>query len=64
MRAAPMAYNFYLYELENSNNKFWVGFLHFVNCKKRTFTRVMIHLMKLEEKSNIFIYFEQWNYQN
>ena len=58
MRAAPMAYNFYLYELENSSNEFWLGFFvfHGENCIKRTFTKVMIHLMKLEEKSNIFIY--------
>ena len=57
MRAAPMAYNFYLYELENSNNEFWLGFFvfHGENCKKRNLTQVMIHLVKLEEKSNIFI---------
>ena len=58
MRAAPVAYNLYLYELENSSNEFWLGFFvfHAENCKKRTFTQVMIHLVKLEEKSNIFIY--------
>ena len=58
MRAAPVAYNFYLYELENSSNEFWLGFFvfHAENCKKRTLTQVMIHLVKLEEKSNIFIY--------
>ena len=30
MRAAPMAYNFYLYELENSSNDFWLGFSCFM----------------------------------
>ena len=29
MRAAPMAYNFYLYELENSSNEFWLEFFVF-----------------------------------
>ena len=35
MRAAPVAYNFYLYELENSSNEFWLGFFvfHAENCK-------------------------------
>ena len=28
-----MAYNFYLYELENSNNKFWLGFFSFFMLK-------------------------------